>query len=137
MALILVVFTPSLSAASDQRNRDSLSWSTVPRGVAFTAGVVGVATMIVSGVVIADGLQEDCKKGFQDEVTCDPDEEQVVSGMRWMGAGAILLVAGAAVYGTVELVEWASRSAARSEAPKEIPLRRTEEDVGNPIPVAP
>ena len=137
IALILIVSGPSVSAASDTRNWDSLSWSTVPRGVAFTAGAVGIMTMVVSGLVIADGVQEGCEKDYRGELTCSPDEEQVVSGVRWMGAGAILAVVGVVAYGSIVFIDRALRTKGGSEDPKEVPLRRTEEDVGNPVPSAP
>lgn len=135
IGIAILMLSKIASAESiSETNEDSASWTAVARGASLVLGGVGMLTMIVSGAVVADGLQEDCKKGFQDEVTCDPDEEQVESGLRWMGAGAILTVVGAATYGAIE---WANRSAAQPEKPKEVPLRRTDEDVGNPIPVAP
>ena len=102
----------------------------------MVVGGVGFLTMIVSGIVVYNGLQEDCKKGFQDEVTCDPDEEQIESGLHWMGAGALLTLGAIAVIGTIDLIEWAGKSATTSEENGEVRARR-KEDEAIPIPAAP
>lgn len=135
--LLVVLLSQATFASSDQRNWDSLSWSTVPRGVAFTAGVVGMFTMIVSGLVVADGVQEGCEKDYRGEVSCRPDEDQVVSGLRWMGAGAILTVVGSVAYASIDFIDRSIRNKGGPEEPKGVPRQRIEEDVGIPIPAAP
>lgn len=94
---------------------DSPSWTSLPRGIVYAAAAVGLVTMIVSGAVVADGLQEDCTKGFQDQATCDPDQEQVQSGLVWMGGGALLTAGAVAGWGVLELVD---RAGARASGPQ-------------------